>query len=202
MIFGSRGGGRARLTGRRRPLLTPGAARFCYRPGALAAAPKEASSSQCCSNYCSGGTRQNPPTCLANGASCTGGSQCCSSVCTSGLCTAPQSCQPLDGACTANGDCCTGLSCSIPVGLSIGTCQQGATCPSVGQQCSQITLCCPGLLCADQAPSPAAAAPRHASVSLGGSGYILSGVAVTSARSARVGVSGPSLARAWPFVPG
>lgn len=87
-------------------------------------------------------------TCVDNGSACTSSSQCCSQICSGGFCQAPVACQEEKAACTADTDCCTGLACVIPPGSSSGTCEL-SSCQSSGQTCSPTLACCSGLKCVD-----------------------------------------------------
>ncbi len=85
--------------------------------------------------------------CAPNGSGCTFSNDCCSQICTNGVCGTPTMCQGTGASCTATGDCCSGLSCSIPAGSNVGTCQ-AASCVGAGQTCSAGgTSCCSGLSC-------------------------------------------------------
>jgi hypothetical protein len=86
-------------------------------------------------------------TCSANDSACTTASQCCSGICSGNKCVAPAVCQPQNSVCVTNADCCSGLSCAVPQGTTVGSCQPGSTCSSSGQACSPTSPCCSGLSC-------------------------------------------------------
>jgi hypothetical protein len=85
--------------------------------------------------------------CAPNGATCGSADQCCSGICDNGICGAPQQCQPQSAVCTSSADCCAGLTCDVPVGQSMGTCEPGAQCGATGQACTPASACCSGLAC-------------------------------------------------------
>jgi hypothetical protein len=94
-----------------------------------------------------GTTDAGTGTCSANDSACTTGAQCCSGICTGNKCVPPAVCQPQNSVCVTNADCCSGLSCSVPQGSTVGSCQAGSTCSSSGQACAPGSPCCSGLSC-------------------------------------------------------
>lgn len=79
-----------------------------------------ATSTDCCSNDCSGGSCGAVGSCTATGLACTDAASCCSGACESGTCT-PVSCAGVGTTCATAGECCTGR-CDSNVCLPTNSC--------------------------------------------------------------------------------
>lgn len=104
--------------------------------------------SECCTNYCDGGTCQPIVSggCTTLGNTCGADTECCSLNCQAGRCAPAFACAPVGDICFAGSDCCTAV-CTVPSGLTAGTCGSNDVsgvggCSVAGLPCASNQECC------------------------------------------------------------
>jgi hypothetical protein len=103
---------------------------------------------ECCTNNCASGACAAIVVggCTTVGNACSGDTECCSLNCQGGRCAPSFVCAPIGDICYTGPDCCTGV-CTIPSGLSAGTCGSidvtgAGGCAVAGLPCTDFGQCC------------------------------------------------------------